>query len=324
MYAMIVEQLGGPSALERVERPSPEPGTGEVAIAVEAIGCNFADILITKGEYQHRPELPFSPGSEVAGRVARVGAGVDGLHEGQRILALLDHGGYASEVVAAAADVHPIPDAVSCEHAVALGVVYQTSWLALKHRAPLREGETLLVHAAAGGVGLAAVQIGAAMGARVIGTAGSPDKLQLAREHGATEALSYRDGGWVERVNELTDGRGADVIFDPVGGDAFERSTKCIAWEGRLHVIGFASGTIPSMRMNRVMLKNISLVGLHWGPYRRHDPALIQRAMQDLFAMHERGDVRPLVGATFPLEHAADALESLGGRKTTGKVILTP
>ncbi|MFW6049606.1 MAG: NADPH:quinone oxidoreductase family protein [Myxococcota bacterium] len=319
---MQVATLDGPSALRRADLPDPRPHPRTVAVQVHSVGCNFADILICQGKYQKRPGPPFAPGAEVAGTVCAVGEGVRGLREGDRVLALLDWGGYASHVVVPAERVLPLPDDVPFDEATALGVVYQTSWFALKHRAPLRPGETLLVHAAAGGVGLAAVQIGAAMDARVLGTAGSEEKRRLVREHGAAEALDYRDPGWIDQVREWTGGRGVDVVFDPVGGDAFDGSTRCIAWEGRIHVIGFASGTIPTMRLNRLLLKNISVVGLHWGPYLEHDPALVRRAAEDLFAMYARGEVRPVVSQVRPLEQAAAALEELGARRTVGKIVL--
>lgn len=324
MYGMKVEELNGPTGLRRVDGPDPVVAVGEILIDVRSIGCNFFDILICQGRYQKRPPLPFAPGGEVAGVVRQVGEGVEGIREGDRVLALLDWGGYASCVAVPAARALRLPDSVGFDEATALGIVYQTSWFALKHRAPLRPGETLLVHAAAGGVGLAAVQIGVAMGARVIGTAGSEPKLALVREHGAEAALSYREPTWVEQVRDLTGGRGADVVFDPVGGDAFDGSTKCVAWEGRIHVIGFASGRIPSMQMNRVLLKNISIVGLHWAPYQEHEPALVRRAAEDLFAMCARGQVRPIVSAVHPLERATAALEGLASRKTVGKVVLRP
>lgn len=324
MYAMEVGSLGGPEALERVERPDPTPGPSEVLIEVAAIGCNFADTLITRGRYQVKPELPFAPGAEAAGTIVSVGDAALGFTAGQRVLALLDHGAYASHVVAPASRVFAIPPTVGVEEAAALGVVYQTSYFALVHRARLRQGETLLVHAAAGGVGLAAVQLGAALGATVIATAGSEAKLELAREHGAHHALNYREGSWVDAVRELTDGRGADVIYDSVGGDTFDLSTKCIAWAGRLLIIGFASGRIPELRMNRVMLKNISIVGLHWSPYLEHGPELVREAMAALFELRAEGRIEPLVSDTRPLTSAAAALEDIAARRTVGKVILVP
>ena len=205
-----------------------------------------------------------------------------------------------------------------------MGVVYQTSYVGLVHRANLRQGETLLVHAAAGGVGLAAVQIGVALGARVIGTAGTPDKLDLVKKNGADIALNYRDEDWVERVKELTDGRGADVIYDPVGGDTFDLSMKCVAFEGRILVIGFTSGRIPSAKMNRVLVKNFSLVGLHWGLYFEKDPQVLREAQEAISRMYAAGEIAPVVSATYPLAEAAVALEALGARRTTGKVVLIP
>lgn len=324
MYRMIVRELGGPAALEREELEWRAPRPGQVAVDVEAVGCNFFDILITQGKYQVRPELPFAPGAEVAGTVREVGPGTAGFTVGDRVCALLPYGGFASAVSVDAPRVFAMPDGMPFEDAAALGVVYQTSYVALVPRARLREGETLLVHAAAGGVGLAAVQIGVALGARVIGTAGTPDKLELVKQHGADAVINYREEDFVARIEELTDGRGADVIYDPVGGDTFDRSTKCIAFDGRLLVIGFASGRIPTAKMNRVLLKNISLVGVHWGLYFEKDPSVIRDAQRAIFDLYQAGKIAPLVSGTYPLTDAADALDALGSRKTTGKVILHP
>lgn len=324
MYRMIVRELGGPAALQREELEWRAPRPGQVAVDVEAVGCNFFDILITQGNYQVRPELPFAPGAEVAGTVREVGPGTAGFTVGDRVCALLPYGGFASAVSVDAPRVFAMPDGMPFEDAAALGVVYQTSYVALVPRARLREGETLLVHAAAGGVGLAAVQIGVALGARVIGTAGTPDKLELVKQHGADAVINYREEDFVARIEELTDGRGADVIYDPVGGDTFDRSTKCIAFDGRLLVIGFASGRIPTAKMNRVLLKNISLVGVHWGLYFEKDPSVIRDAQRAIFDLYQAGKIAPLVSGTYPLTDAADALDALGSRKTTGKVILHP
>jgi NADPH2:quinone reductase len=324
MYRMIVRELGGPAALEREELGTVRAGPGHVSIDVRAIGCNFSDILITQGKYQVKPELPFSPGAEVAGTVREVGDDVHGFAVGDRVSALLSYGGFASTVSVEAARVFSMPQGTSFENAAALGVVYQTSYVALAPRADLQAGETLLVHAAAGGVGLAAVQIGAALGARVIGTAGTEEKLELVKKHGAAEVINYREENFVDRVKELTGGRGADVIYDPVGGDTFDRSMKCIAFGGRILVIGFASGRIPSAEMNRVLLKNISLVGLHWGRYFDEDPTVIRQAQQALFELQAQGKISPVISATYPLPQATAALEALGSRKTTGKVVLLP
>ena len=324
MYRMIVRQLGGPTSLERQELDEVTAGPGRVVIDVRAIGCNFFDILITQGKYQVRPELPFSPGAEVAGTVREVGEGVEHFAVGDRVSALLEHGGFASAVSAPSARVFPMPAQMSFEEAAALGLVYQTSYVGLVHRANLLGGETLLVHAAAGGVGLAAVQIGVALGARVIGTAGAPDKLELIEKNGAHAAINYRDEDWVQRVKDLTDGRGADVIYDPVGGDTFDLSMKCIAFEGRILIVGFASGRIPAAEMSRVLVKNFSLVGLHWGLYFEKNPKVLHDAQEAISRLYASGKISPLVSATYPLEDAKAALTALGSRKTTGKVVLIP
>jgi NADPH2:quinone reductase len=322
MKAMLLHELTGPAALRLEEVPNRVPGPGEVAIDVRAIGVNFFDILICEGKYQTRPELPFAPGAEVAGLVSEVGEGVD-LKPGTRVLALGTWGGYADRVVRDRSVVFAIPDSMSFDDAAAFGIVYQTSYLGLVGRANLRRGETLLVHAAAGGVGLAAVQIGKALGARVIGTAGSAEKLALVRKYGA-EALDYRAPGWDVRVKEMTGGRGADVIYDPVGGDTFKLSTKCIAFEGRILIVGFTSGTIPSLEMNRVLLKNMSVVGVFWGDHVRRDPQSAHDMMRSLFAMYDRGQLEPHVSEVLPLTDAPRVLAAMAERKTSGKVVLRP
>ena len=324
MYRMVVRELGGPGSLEREELDAVSADPGQVVIDVSAAGCNFFDILITQGKYQVRPELPFSPGAEVAGTVRGVGEGVERFSVGDRVSGFLEYGGFASIVAAPQERVFPMPPQMTFEEAAALGIVYQTSYVGLVRRANLREGETLLVHAAAGGVGLAAVQIGVALGARVIGTAGTPDKLDLVKQHGADAVINYREDDWVARVKELTDGRGADVIYDPVGGDTFDLSTKCIAFEGRILVIGFASGRIPSAQMSRVLVKNFSLVGLHWGLYFEKNLRVLQDTQEALSRLYAAGKIAPLVSATYPLTEAAAALEALAARRTTGKVVLIP
>ena len=321
---MVVRELGGPGSLERQELDAVPAGPGQVVIDVSAIGCNFFDILITQGKYQVRPELPFAPGAEIAGTVREVGEGVERFSVGDRVSALLAYGGFASTVAAPVERVFAMPPQMTFEEAAALGLVYQTSYVGLVHRANLQAGETLLVHAAAGGVGLAAVQIGAALGARVIGTAGSPDKLDLVKQNGADAVINYRDEDWVERVQELTGGRGADVIYDPVGGDTFDLSTKCIAFEGRILIIGFASGRIPSAKMNRVLVKNFSLVGLHWGLYFEKNTQVLQDAQDAILRLYAAGKIAPVVSATYPLLDAEVALAALGARKTKGKVVLIP
>jgi NADPH2:quinone reductase len=321
---MVVRELGGPGSLEREELDAVSADPGQVVMDVSAAGCNFFDILITQGKYQVRPELPFSPGAEVAGTVRGVGEGVERFSVGDRVSGFLEYGGFASTVAVPQERVFPMPPQMTFEEAAALGIVYQTSYVGLVRRANLREGETLLVHAAAGGVGLAAVQIGVALGARVIGTAGTPDKLDLVKQHGADAVINYREDDWVARVKELTDGRGADVIYDPVGGDTFDLSMKCIAFEGRILVIGFASGRIPSAQMSRVLVKNFSLVGLHWGLYFEKNLRVLQDTQEALSRLYADGKIAPLVSATYPLTEAAAALEALAARRTTGKVVLIP
>jgi NADPH:quinone reductase len=324
MRAMLMRALGEPDRLELTELPDPVPGQGQVAIEVEAIGCNFADILICRGGYQIKPELPFSPGAEVAGRIAALGPGAEGWREGQQVTAQLGFGGYASRVLASVGQLRPIPGEMPAADAVALGVTYLTSLLGLCDRARLGAGETVLVHAAAGGVGLAAVQIARAVGARVIAGASSDDKLELARKHGAHDVVRTSDPDWPERVRELTSGAGADVIYDSVGGEIFEHSLKCIAWAGRLLVIGFSSGEIPSVKLNRVMLKHVSIIGLHLATYEQRAPAVLADAAARLFQLYAQGAVRPLIHASYPLPEAHKALAELGARSTVGKLILIP
>lgn len=323
MRAMVLHELGGPERLALETLAAPEPGPGQISVDVRAIGCNFADTLICQGKYQVKPELPFSPGSEVAGTVRALGPGVQGLALGQRVAAQLSFGGYAEVAVADARRVQTIPDGVSFEHACALGIAYQTAYLGLVDRARLAAGESVLVHAAAGGVGLATVQLARALGARVIAGA-SADKLELCLAHGADAAVDTRSDDWAARVLELTGGRGADVICESVGGEVFERSLKCIAWGGRLVVVGFSSGEIPTVKLNRVMLKHIALVGIHIHGYHEHDPGALTAATQTLYALLAAGKLDPPISARFPLERAADALAELANRRSVGKLLLVP
>jgi NADPH2:quinone reductase len=321
---MQMSALGEPEALELRELPDPTPGPGKVAIEVQAIGCNFADILICRGRYQLKPDLPFSPGSEVAGTITALGEGVTGLREGQLVAAQVGYGGYATRVIGDARRVQPIPDGMPAADACALGIAYQTSYLALVDRARLAPGENLLVHAAAGGVGLAALQLGKALGARVIAGASGTEKLELCKAQGADEVVDTRESGWIDRVREYTGGRGADVIYESVGGEVFEGSLKCIAWAGRLLVIGFSSGDIPELKINRVLLKHISVLGLNVGAYYEHDPAGMRAATEHLFELYRTQKIKPLIQSRYPLEQAATALRELADRRTVGKLILVP
>jgi len=277
-----------------------------------------------QGRYQVKPPFPFVPGGEVAGVVREVGAGVAGFAPGDRVLAAAPMGGYAERIALPAAFAHRMPEGMSFEEGAALPIVYPTSYAGLVYRAGLQRGETLLVHAAAGGVGLAAVQIGKALGARVIATAGGVEKLHVALEAGADVGIDYSEEDFVERVKEFTGGRGADVIYDSVGGDVFDRSLKCIAWNGRLLVIGFASGTIPTVAANRILLKNIAVVGLHWGAYAKYEPARVPETFEALFRLYAEKQIRPVIYRGYPLEEAPAALAALGSRKSHGKVVLLP
>lgn len=321
MKAVMCRQLGGTLAVEEVA--DPVPAAGEIAIRVEACGVNFADTLIVRGQYQVKPELPFIPGMEVAGRVAAVGPGVEGHGVGDTVIGLVGTGGFAELVVCPAARAIPRPAGVASEVAAAIPVAYGTAHVALEHRAALRPGETLLVHGASGGVGLAAVETGKAMGATVIATASSAEKLAIAREHGADHLVDYARGPFRERVKEIAGG-GADVIFDPVGGDVFDQSLRCIAWGGRLLTVGFAAGRIPQAPANILLVKNISVVGIHWSSYRGRADGVLAASFARLFAWLREGRIRPLVSRGYPLHETPAALAALAGRRAQGKIVVLP
>ena len=323
MKAWQVTAWGEPDAMCLADAPVPEPGPGEIRIANRAMAANFFDILLIQGKYQIKPPFPFSPAAEVAGVIESVGAGVTDLKVGDRVMAAPMLGGFAQCTIAPAWCCFPIPQGMDFAEAAAMPVVYHTSYFALERRAQLRPGEWLLAHAGASGVGMAAIQLGKAMGARVIATAGSAAKLEFCRAQGAEHVLDYNDAAWVDRVKEITGGRGADVIYDPVGGDIFDLSTRCIAPEGRLLVVGFASGRIPSPPLNRVLLKDISIVGVHWGPYARQHREYFAACQQALSRMAVEGKVSPVAGARYPLEQAPQALADLAGRKLIGKAVVT-
>lgn len=324
MRAILCQSHGGPETLALAEVPTPEPGACGVLVRVRAAGLNFADTLMLKGQYQERPPLPFTPGLEVAGEVEAAGAGVGaGLAPGRRVLAILDRGGFAERAVARADDVVPIPDGMDEVTAAGFAIAYGTAYGALRWRADLHAGEILLVHGAAGGVGLTAVEVGKAMGATVIATARGADKLAVAREHGADHAIDSEDASLRDRLKELTSGRGVDVVFDPVGGAMFDVSLRAIAWEGRIVLVGFASGTVPQVPANLLLVKNAAALGFYWGSYRKRDPERLRAAFDDLFRWHGEGRLRPHVSHVLPLERAAEAMGLLTGRRSTGKVVLT-
>jgi NADPH:quinone reductase len=321
MKAVLCKAYGPPESLVLEEIAAPPMRDDGVRIRVHAAGVNFPDLLIIQGKYQFKPEFPFSPGGEVSGEVLEVGAQVGHVRPGDRVMAGMTFGAFAEEVVAPAGRVIKLPDGFDMDAAAGIGLTYGTSFYALKDRGELRPGETLLVHGAGGGVGLAAVEIGKAMGARVIATAGSPEKLKVVADHGADEVIDYSDG-FRERVRELTDGKGADVIYDPVGGDVFDQSLRCINWGGRLLVVGFASGRIPEAPANLALLKGCSIVGVFWGAWLQRDPAGNAKNFEQLFAWLAEGRLRPHISHRFPLARAAEAINALAERKVIGKAIV--
>ena len=302
--------------------PEPLVGPGQVLIKVAAAGLNFADTLIISGKYQEKPSFPFSPGMEAAGEVVAVGDDVSRCTVGDRVVAMVGHGAFAERAVADEAGVMRIPDAMDFATAAGFPVTYGTSHGALVWRAGLKQDDTLLVHGAAGGVGLAAVECGKALGATVIATAGGPDKLAVAEAHGADHLIDYRTEDIRTRVKELTGGRGADVVYDPVGGDVFDASLRCTAWGGRIIIIGFAAGRISQIPANIVLVKNVDVIGFFWGSYKTHAPDKLQTQFDELFQWYGNGLLKPHVSHVFPLDQVADAMEMMLGRKSTGKVVL--
>ena len=322
MKAVLCRAFGPPETLAVETVDPPALGPGEVRIAVAAVGVNFPDLLLIEGKYQVRPPFPFSPGLECAGTVTELGPGAEGPAPGTRVLVYCSHGCMAEEVVTAAGTVIPIPDSMPFDVAAAFPVVYGTGYHALVGRAALTEGETLLVLGASGGVGLSAVEIGKRLGATVIAAASSDRKLALAQEHGADHLVNYGSEDLRERVKALTGGRGADVIYDPVGGDLFDTSMRCIAWNGRLLVIGFASGRIAEARTNIVLLKEMSVVGVAWGAFAFKDPAANHAYFAELLRWYEAGALNPLVSRRLPLEEATAALQAFQARSVVGKQVL--
>ena len=321
MFAWTVHAFGDyKDQLKFEEHTLPRVEDAEVLIKVKAAGVNFFDILAVAGKYQIKAPLPFVPGGEAAGEVVEAGAACD-LKAGERVMT--NHSGtFAEFMIAPQKAAFRIPENMSDTDAAAFQINYQTSYFALVHRANLKPSEFLLVHGGAGGVGSAAIQIGKALGARVIATAGSPEKLQICRQCGAESLINYRTEDFVAKVKEFTDGKGADVIYDPVGGDVFDNSTKCIAWEGRIVVIGFTSGRIPEFRTNRALLKNMSVVGLWWGSYRIHNPRLVEQTQQRLYQMYEKGSIKPVVHSVHELKDLPQALALIENRRSHGKVVI--
>jgi len=325
--AWVVRQLGGPETMRFEEFAEGEPADGMVRISLRASAINYFDSLMIAGQYQVKPDLPFVPGSEVSGVVTSAPGG-SGFRPGDRVMALLDNGGLTRGGYAEVADAEPVavnhlPDEMSFEEAAGFHLIFQTGWFGLHRRANLKAGETLLVHAGAGGVGSAAIQLGKAAGAIVIATAGSDEKVEVCRALGADHAINYKTQDFVDEVKNFTAGRGADVIYDPVGGDVYDKSTKCIAFEGRIVIVGFTSGRIPQAAANHVLVKNYSVVGLHWGLYNRRAPEVIPPASKALMELYQAGKIKPYISARLPFSEAPRALASVAEGQSTGKVILT-
>lgn len=324
MRAVRCEAWGGPETLVVRELPDPVAQAGEVVIRIHAAGVNFPDVLIIQKKYQVQPTLPFTPGAEVAGEIESVGEDVAGFKVGDRVLALCSTGGFADKIALNAHLCIPIPAHVPYDVAAGFVLAFGTSHHAVVDRGALREGETVLVLGAAGGVGLAAVEIAKAKGAKVIAAASSDAKLVICRERGADATINYSNEDLRAAVKQHTDGKGPDVIFDPVGGKFAEPAFRSIAWRGRYLVIGFADGEIPALPLNLPLLKGASLVGVFWGEFARREPKHQIAMMQDLFAMLEAGQIRPLISKTYRLEEAAAALEDMAARKVTGKIVIQP
>jgi len=324
MKALVCEAYGPIDTLVVKHIPSPAPGPKQVLIEVRAAGVNFPDALMVQGLYQVKPPLPFTPGAEIAGVVKAVGAEVKQFKAGDRVIALTSTGGFAEECVADAARTMPLPAGMDFDTGAALVLTYCTSLHGLKDCGHLQPGETLVVLGAAGGVGISAIEIGKAMGARVIAAASSADKLALCRQVGADETIDYSTENLKDRINELTGGKGADVVYDPVGGPYTEPAVRALAWRGRLLIIGFAAGEIPKIPLNLALLKERSLVGVYWGDSTRHDPAGHLANLRQLQSWFAAGVIRPVISERFPLAAARDAVARIANRQVKGKVVVVP
>ena len=317
------KEYGPPESLVVEDVPSPTPGPGDVIISAKAASVNFPDVLIIQNKYQVKPPLPFSPGSEVAGVVKAIGDGVDSVKSGDKVMAVTTYGAFAEEVKTPATRLVPIPDGMDYPTAAAFLLTYGTSEHALRDRGQLKAGETLLVLGAAGGVGIAAIEIGNALGARVIACASTEDKLAVCREHGADATINYASEDLRERITDLTAGKGVDVVYDAVGGSYTEPALRSLAWRGRLLVVGFAAGEIPRIPLNLALLKGCSIVGVFWGDFARREPKLFAESVRRLGEWYREGKLKPHISATFPLDQAAEALKLMAARKVKGKVVLT-
>jgi len=319
---LLCKEFGPPESLVLEEVDEPELGPGQVRISIKACGINFPDLLIISGKYQLRPSMPFSPGAEVAGEVIEVAADVADFAPGQRVAAVSMFGGMAEQLCVDAGAVVRVPDGIDDVTAAAFLLTYGTAYHALTQRADLQAGETLAVLGAAGGVGLAAVETGKMMGATVIAAASSAEKLDLASKYGADHLINYTDAGLKESINEITAGRGADVVFDPVGGELFEQCLRAVAWRGRILVIGFTSGQIPVVAANLTLLKGSSVVGVFWGRFAEEEPKTNAQNTARLFELLRDGELKPHVSETYPLEQAASALQAVAARRAKGKIVV--
>jgi NADPH2:quinone reductase len=324
MKAVICKQYGPPETLVVEDVPSPVPGTNQAVVTVKAAGVNFPDTLIIQNKYQYKPPLPFSPGAEMAGIVKAVGGGVANVKPGDAVCGLGLWGAFAEEVLIDASALFVVPKDMPFDVAGSFALTYCTSYHGLVERGELKRGETLLVLGAAGGVGLSAVELGKAMGARVIAAASNDEKLAVCRQHGADEAINYSTESLRDRIKSLTGGKGVDVIYDPVGGSLSELALRDMAWRGRYLVVGFAAAEIPKIPLNLPLLKGCSIVGVFWGRLLEEDPSARNRTMQRLFDLYAAKKINPRVSAHYPLERASDALNAVLLRKVTGKVVLEP
>jgi len=322
LKALLCRQFGPPESLVLEEVPSPKAGPGEVVVSIKAASVNFPDVLIIQNKYQFKPPLPFSPGSELAGIVKETGAGVTNVKPGDRVIAFTTYGAFAEEVKTEATRLLPMPQGMDYASAASFILTYGTTDHALRDRAQLKAGETLLVLGAAGGVGIAAIEIGKALGARVIACASSAEKLAVCREHGADETINYASEDLREHIKGLTAGHGVDVIYDAVGGPYTEPAFRSIAWRGRHLVVGFAAGDIPKLPLNLALLKGASVVGVFWGDFARREPQAFVESARQLVRWFELGRLKPHVSATFPLEKAAEAMNLLASRQAKGKVVI--
>ena len=322
MKAYVCKEFGPVESHKVEEIEDPRAEAGQVVVDVKAAGVSFPDVLIVQGKYQFQPPFPFSPGGEIAGVISEVGEGVVDWKLGDRVIAMTGNGGIAEKVVAFEMTLMPLPETMDFRDGAAFPLNYGTTYHALKQRGQLQAGETLLVTGAGGGVGTTAIEIGKAMGARVIAAASTDEKLEIAKNLGADEVINYSDGELKEKVKALTDGLGADVIYDPIGGDIFLQCMRCVNWKGRVLVIGFASGPIPEVPTNLALLKGCSIVGVFWGRFTGAEPEENSKNFDELFALHAEGKLKPQITKSYSLDDAAEAISSLENRKATGKVVI--